>query len=453
MAPLVTVRLTPDALHLEVLLGPGGLSTPTAALVPLIQEESARLNVHLPLTVRDLEARLRSCRRGDWVTLLSGTAPAAPADSRVELLAPVPVLTERGRIQGARHAVRAGAPLARLRRGAPGTPGHDLLGRELPARPAREARLPRGANTRISDDGATLLAACDGEVVLRHLLIHVAPMMIYEGDLTEQDGPVVSQTGLFVRGSVRGGRIAARDDVYIQGDVQEARIESESGGITVEGSVLGSERRRCALRAPLDIHCGNLLHADVEAGGDVRLLAEARYSTLRAAHNLYLRHSMEKSLLETQVHIGGGVLPALDDPAQLVALPAERQHFRVPTALPAAIALHGLPPLRFQPCTITDLSTSGARCRLSAGDMHAGNVHASEMHAGTIVQLKVALPGSEEPMLAVARLSRRVAPDLMGLAFLQMARRDQQRLTEYCLRLLMERKQAKLARREDRQGR
>ncbi len=451
--PPVAVRLSPDALHLEIFLAPDAPLLRSDALAVLIQRDSARLNVHLPLTVRDLDARLRSARRGAWITLLSGTEPTPPVDGRVELLVPVPIATESQprtgplgaaaglpATLGTRQAVRAGTPLARLSRGVPGTPGCDLLGREIPPRPPREARLPQGSNTRVSEDGTTLIAACDGEVTLRHLGIHVTPMHVHDGDLTAADSPLISELGVFVTGSVRDARIAARGEVYVRGDVHESRIESERGGITVLGSVAGTAARHAELRAGFDIICGSALHADLYAGSHIRLLVEARHAALHAPGNLYLHRSIEQSLLETQTQIEGAVIPALPAAPALVAVPTERQHFRVGTMLPATLALHAAQPMSFQPCTIVDLSTSGARCRLSG----------EAPSEGSIVQLKVALPPDDEPMLIVARVSRRVGPDRAGLAFLQMTQRDRHRLTEYCLQLLMARAHIKLPSRDDR---
>lgn len=450
----VSVRLSPDALHLEVLLAPDAPLLRTDALVVLIQEQSARLNVHMPLTARDLDARLRSSRRGAWITLLSGTPPTPPVDGRVELLAPIPVVTERGArtgplgtaagqptIQGMRHAVLAGTVLARLRAGRPGAPGCDLLGHPITPRPARAAHLPRGDNTRVGDGGAALLAACDGEVVLRQLLIHVIPMHVHEGDLTAADGPLISERGVFITGSVRDTRVAARGEVYVAGDVRSSRVVSERAGVTVLGGVGGSPQEQSELHAALDVICGSAVHADLRAGAHIRLLGEARHAALHAPGNLYLQRSIEQSLIETRLHIGGAVIPTLPAPSPLVPVPTDRQHFRVATSLPASLALHGAGPLAFYPCSIVDMSTSGARCRLSG----------EAPSPGSIVHLKLALPGNDEQMLVVARVSRAVGPTQIGLTFLQMTQRDRHRLTEYCLQLLMARKHGKMATREDRQ--
>lgn len=431
MSP-VTVRLSEDALHLEAFLAPDAPLLPLDALVALIKEQSARLGVYLPLTPRDLEARLRSSRRGAWMTLLTGTLPTPPVDGRVELLVPVPVRQGTAGERGARFAVRAGTPLARLRRGTPGRPGHDLLGRPVPARLPRPGRLPQGTHTRTSDDGTLLLAACDGEVVLQRLLIHVRPTHVHEGDLGVAHGPLIAPGAVFVIGNVLpGAEVRAGGDVYVQGDVSEARVISGKGGnIAITGSVSGAEGRVSELRADGEISCGTAIHAALRAGSHIRLQSEARHSTLRTGGNIYLSRSIERGLYNVQLEVAGALIPALDAPQPFVSMPSDRQHVRVSTRLRAALALHGASSLLFQPCTVIDLSAGGARCRLSSPWASGGQ----EM--GAIVQLKLALSDGEDEVLAIARVSRVIAPTVIAVTFLQMTQRDHDRLTAYCLQLL-----------------
>ncbi len=432
----VTVRLTSDALHLEVLLTPEAMAIPPEALAALIREHSACLGIHLPLQPRDIAARLRSSRRGAWTVLLSGTSPTPPVDGRVELLVPVPVVTDRPRAVGGRHAVRAGATLARLRRGTAGKPGYDLLGRAIPPRAPRAARLPGGPYTHVGADSALLCASCDGEVILRNMVLQVVPMRVHDGDLTREHGPLALDGSVFVTGSVREGAcIDAAGAVYVAGSVEEARLTSRDGSIAVMGSVSGAPARKTMLRAGGDVACGAALHTVIEAGGDARLLVAARHSAIATAGNLYLQQTVERGLQDVSLRVKGGLLPLLEETVELrdVPAPAGRQHFRVVTRLDGSVALHGAPPLTFQSCVIVDLSTSGARCQVPRGLLPGGG------SPGAILQLKLSLPDSADELFIVARLSRRVAPGVIALAFLQMTGRDHDRLTQYCLRLFLAR--------------
>jgi hypothetical protein len=120
------------------------------------------------------------------------------------------------------------------------------------------------------------------------------------------------------------------------------------------------------LKAQNDIHCHAVLHTDVTAGRDIRLATTAHRSTLQAGADIYLRRSMDDSLREVQVSVGGGVLPRLDPPELVAMAPTmERQHVRAATWQPAQLGLHGVPPLTFQPCVVEDLSLGGPRQRCS----------------------------------------------------------------------------------------
>ncbi len=418
---------------------------PAEALAEAVREQSHRLRVTLPFAPSDLKARLLSCRIGAWTRLLSGTEPTSPLDGRVELLAPVPVLSHLQQFQETHYAVRAGTPLARLHAAQSGRPGFDLLGRRHQAREPRKARLPRGRNTMLSDDGTVLYAACDGEVVLRNLMLHVFPMHVRDGDLEAADGVLASENGVFVRGSLRpGARIVASGHIYVAGDIHEAIVQSETGNISVSGSILGAVARPTLLQAGNNISITNVLYGTLSAGGGIWLLREARRSTLRAAGDLYLHNSLDASLRDVQIELGGGVVTKQAVAVTQLAMLTERQHFRVSMAVQAAIALHGVQPLRFHPCWILDVSSSGARCRVTE---HALIDH---LVPNTAVQLKFALPDRRDLVLVIARVARLIAPGVIGVEFVHMTQHDHQHLADLCVRSMLRRAHVGLPRSDDR---
>lgn len=422
----VKARLSQDALRLEVRLRPDAMILSTEALWEAIYKACAPLGVNLSVMTEELAARLRSYKWGTWLTLMEGTPAAPPIDDRVELLVPVPVEIRRRWLRGQRYPVFAGDPLARVLAGAPGSAGRDLRAAALQPRPPRSVSLPQGPNTRVSEDGATLLAACDGEAIMRHLRIHVAPMRIHAGDLKD---PLISETGVFVDGSVReGARIEAAADVHVQGNVSTAYLTSRSGSISVAGSVSGTPRQPSVLDAALDVVSGHVLHADLRAGGDIRLSRDARHGVLTAGGNVYLTTSIQLGLLDVCVEIGGGVIPTLPEQAR-PARRAEAPRFaRMALALTAEIAPHTGRAPAFHPCTIEGLSADAARCRLPAA------LRGEALPPGALAQLKFALPSSKGQVLAVAEVTRTLEPDVVALAFLQIADRDRDRITEFSLR-------------------
>jgi flagellar assembly FapA-like protein/PilZ domain-containing protein len=356
----------------------------------------------------------------------------SPIDDRIELLVPVPVVVGRRGMQGRRQVVRTGALLARRRPGNPGTDGFDQVGRRVSARPQREARLPQGANTYTSEDGLSLYAACDGEVMLRRLRIEVVPQFVHEGSVPADDLSIRVDTPVFITGSVEAGAcVEAEGDVYIEGAVREAEVVSRSGGITVMGNVAGTVGRPSILRAAGEVDCRSVRHGTITTAGNLRLHAEAWQSTLAVGGDLYIDGQVESMLLDVLLDVAGGIFPRIEARNEAVPVSEDRQHIRVATSLQALLALHGTPPLRFNPCTLVEISGAGARCRLQESDQ--------DPLPDTIIQIKFALPNSRGQIQSIGRVVRLLSPGLISLEFLQMSRRDQGLLSAYCLRLLLSR--------------
>jgi hypothetical protein len=439
----VALRLSPDAMVLDICFGPEAPSMAPSLLLGLVQMELTALGLKLSLDPAALGTLLQAGTSGTWTPLLEANGPAAPTDGRLELLVPVAVVAAHQGIQGQRHAVSAGTALARRLPGTPARPSFDLLGRGILSRQPYEARLPRGPNTVVSDDGTLLLAACDGEVRLRNLLIEVTPVHLHKGDVPAGTTLVLRRLPVFVMGSVLGNaRLEADSEVYIRGDVIEAHVFSHQSSIIVQGSVVGSSDSPCWLQAGGSISCGATRHALLMAGTDVRLLAQARQSTLRAKGNVYLPRSMQESLEEVELHVDGGLLPILDPETLVTDIPRERQHVRVSSQLRASLAMHSISTLIFRPCALLDLSVSGARCALQARDV--------DPQPGSIVQLKILLPGCRDQVFSIGRIARRTTGGIVAISFLQMTQRDQDRLITYCLQLVLKRPNRQLAGRERR---
>jgi hypothetical protein len=428
------VRLTPDAMHLEVCIPGAVAAVAPHSVAMLIHDQCADLDVQLTLPIHELEVLLLMCPRDQWFVLYSGTEPLPPVDGTIELPVPIPIATARLRARARRNAVRAGATLARMHPGVPGTPGRDLLGRIVVPRPPRDARLPQGSNTVLADDGASLVAACDGEVLLRNLQIEIVPMYVHEGDLTSESPPLKRPEAVFVTGSVGAqAAIEAGGAIYVQGDVHAAQVWSKGAGVTIMGAIIGSEHGQSLVRAHGDISCGAVSRSRLTAGGSIHLHDVARQCTLRAAGALFLPASVDASLLDVRLHIEGGLFPphltasVREDPT------GARQHVRVAMRLPAFIAVHAAPPLTFRTCTILNLSVTGARCHVPT--------YPQGLEAGAIVQLKFVLPDGQDNTLLIARVANVIAGNVLGLEFLQLTQADQDHLTTYCLQLLLKRMQ------------
>src|SRR5581483_648694 len=212
-------------------LAAGSAEPASADAIALISEECERLGVAVPTAADELAALAQTWQSGTWNRLMSAVAPTPPINGQVEILVPVAVAAQGGSAQRAPYGVEAGTPLARLKRGTPGLPGQDLLGRAIPARAPRQARLPQGQHTRVSEDGEQLLADCAGQVVLRDLRLHIVPpsvpMHVHQGDLTAAHGPLRTELRVLITGTVgAGASVETEGDIHIQGDAHCAEVTS-----------------------------------------------------------------------------------------------------------------------------------------------------------------------------------------------------------------------------------
>jgi len=440
----VKVRLSDDALRLEGCFSADALDMDPRRALNLVNDACARLGVEYALVRGELNLRALQLQPDEWAPILWATPPAPAVDGRIELLVPISVSAARGGIKGVRHAVKAGAALARKVPSLPREPAYDLLGRELPLRPSREAVMPQGKNTELRDDGTLLVAACDGEVRLTNMRIEILPMRVSEGDVAP--GAIVShnEEPLFIAGSVgEGARIEAGGDVHVAGNIISADVISGSS-VTVGGSVQGNENRPCTIRAWECITVGDAQFANLVAGSDIRITRQVSDSVVETPGNLYLAGTLEESLQQVALRVQGAVFPKVVDVIASGTKPQIRRHFRVGCNLPGQVARHGTPPLTFAPCTVIDLGEGGARCRTV-------NLNTKGLTDQT-VQLKFNLPSSHEPIITLARVAwstdtgLRVTqsdidwappplerePGLIGVAFLQLAQRHREMIQLYC---------------------
>lgn len=164
--------------------------------------------------------------------------------------------------------VKSGTVLARLQPPGPGTPGRDDRGNLLPAPPGKPAQLPAGQGTRVSEDGQSLIAACDGMVVAKNGVITVSAVMELDKGVDFRTGNIRFDGDVRVKGNVAEGfRIEAGGSIRIEGDAEGAVLVSSRGNIQVTGGFFGQGKGsiqakgevKVAFARQADIKCGKLI--------------------------------------------------------------------------------------------------------------------------------------------------------------------------------------------------
>jgi uncharacterized protein (DUF342 family) len=192
--------------------------------------------------------------------------------------------------------VKAGQPLVTLTPVDKGTPGKTVLGRVLMPAPVKNALLPAGKNTMLSEDKLTLLASINGCVEYQSGRTNVYNMFTVRGDVGNATGNVDFDGSIVVNGDVMAGfTVKATGNINVVGNVDGALLEA-GGDIKIMAGLVGKGRGRAV--------CGGgfkalfVENAEISAGGDVSsdvfmnshvrcggsLIAEGRHGSVIGGH-------------------------------------------------------------------------------------------------------------------------------------------------------------------------
>ncbi|MGE5466750.1 MAG: DUF342 domain-containing protein [Ignavibacteria bacterium] len=186
---------------------------------------------------------------GTAVTVARGAVPLPSVDARLEVLIDVSQTRHlkedsHGRTDfrelGILRAVEPGTPLMRRHPPKLGTPGHTVLGAEVPVLKAKDAKFPvRLPGVQASpEDPDLLVAAIAGQPIVHRDGVSVDPVLAL-GGVGLSTGNIDFPGTVEIKGDVQAGmRIRAGGDVIIHGTLESAEVES-GGEVQVKGGVIG----------------------------------------------------------------------------------------------------------------------------------------------------------------------------------------------------------------------
>ncbi len=129
-----------------------------------------------------------------------------------------------------------GQVLARKKPAESGTPGQTVTGRMIPAKDGKDIDPPLGANTRLSDNGQSVLAEKNGLVKLVGGKITVDEVHVVEGDLTMREGNTHFVGTVIIKGNVEDGfSVNAGGDIEVIGSVGKSDLEAARDIIVHQG--------------------------------------------------------------------------------------------------------------------------------------------------------------------------------------------------------------------------
>jgi uncharacterized protein len=120
-----------------------------------------------------------------------------------------------------------------------GEDGRTVTGRLLPAKPGKDVELGAGQNVKISDDKLSLIAKCNGQVMLSAGKVNVEPVYVIQGDVNMKVGNIVHLGSVVVKGNVEDGfKVKASGNIEVMGTVGKCELDAE-GDIIVHQGITG----------------------------------------------------------------------------------------------------------------------------------------------------------------------------------------------------------------------
>ncbi|MDR2143123.1 MAG: FapA family protein [Treponema sp.] len=160
-----------------------------------------------------------------------------------------------------------GQPLAVRVPAEDGTVGRTVTGKVIPAKNGREIAMPLGKNVHAGDDGASIIADINGQVVISGGKINVEPVYTVRGNVNLKTGNIIFLGTVIITGNVEDGfSVKAAGNIEVDGTVEKAELDAE-GDIIVHQGITGKSSGM--VRAGRSIWARFIENAQVEAGNMV----------------------------------------------------------------------------------------------------------------------------------------------------------------------------------------
>ena len=155
-------------------------------------------------------------------------------------------------------------PLAKKIPAAHGVVGRTVTGKSIPAKSGKDIPLPVGKNVHVGDDGLTIIADINGQVILSGGKINVEPIHTVQGNVDLKTGNIIFLGTVIINGNVEDGfSVKAAGNIEVTGTVGKADLDAE-GDIIVHRGITG--KFTGTIRAGRSIWARFIENAKVESG-------------------------------------------------------------------------------------------------------------------------------------------------------------------------------------------
>lgn len=151
----------------------------------------------------------------------------------------------------------------------PGIPGFTVTGTPIPPQIlGKDAKVPQGTGTCLSEDHTQLVARTDGHVIFKNSVFQIEPVLKINGDVDGSTGNLDFNGDISITGDVRNGfSVNATGSILVLGSVEGA-VLTAGGDIRISNGVTGNGR--AVLTAGGGIQCKFLEHCTATAMDNIQ---------------------------------------------------------------------------------------------------------------------------------------------------------------------------------------
>ena len=304
------------AVYLSCTLPRGG----TPVQLQNIQQEVGKQGITVALDLDAIDKTLRE--GGNNILIAKGRPPVEGVDGRIESTIPAmkektPHLDEHGladfRDLGEIVTVHEGEVLMRLILPTNGDPGETVTGKPFPVKQGKSVAFSTNLDGAILDpnDPTRLVAAISGCPVIVKDGVTVDPVFNVQ-DVDLHTGNINFSGAVHVSGDVQGDMtIIASGDIYVDGTVGNAMLES-GGDIIVKGGIIGGselhadrgEKFHASVKCKGSCTARFVQNANITAGNAIYIHDISMLSTLTAGHQIIVgdKGSRKGDIIGGKIH-------------------------------------------------------------------------------------------------------------------------------------------------------
>jgi uncharacterized protein (DUF342 family) len=196
-----------------------------------------------------------------------------------------------------------GQPLAQKIPAERGKAGKTVTGKYLEAKNGKDVPIPIGKNTKLAEDGLTIIAEMNGQVLILNNKINVEPVLNIEGDVSLKTGNIMFLGTVNISGNVEDGfSVKASGNIEVKGTVGKSDLDAE-GDIVVSQGITG--KGEAFIRSGKTIWAKFIENSRVEAGEFVIVSDGIINSTVNANRKILCQGK--------RAAIIGGILSAAEE--------------------------------------------------------------------------------------------------------------------------------------------